>query len=92
MSLVRRCFPLLAATAAIFLAAAPVPARAQKGGAPVWTARPTPADEVPLPAREFRAAWVATVYNLDLPSKPGLSAEAQKAELAGCWMLRSLCG
>ncbi len=31
--------------------------------------------------REFRGAWVATVYNLDWPSKPGLSAAAQKAEL-----------
>ncbi len=38
-----------------------------------------------LPARaaepEFRGAWVATVYNLDWPSKPGLSAETQKAQL-----------
>lgn len=32
-------------------------------------------------AQEFRGAWVASVYNLDWPSKPGLSAEAQKAEL-----------
>ena len=31
--------------------------------------------------REFRGAWVATVYNLDWPSKPGLPAAAQKAEL-----------
>ena len=31
--------------------------------------------------REFRGAWVATVYNLDWPSKPGLSAETQKAQL-----------
>ncbi len=30
---------------------------------------------------EFRGAWVATVYNLDWPSKPGLSAAAQKAQL-----------
>lgn len=37
--------------------------------------------EVPEPAREFRGAWVATVFNLDWPSKPGLSADAQKAEL-----------
>ena len=32
-------------------------------------------------AQEFRAAWVATVYNLDWPSKSGLPAEAQKAQL-----------
>nr|MBA3544661.1 family 10 glycosylhydrolase [Chthoniobacterales bacterium] len=31
--------------------------------------------------REFRGAWVATVWNLDWPSQPGLSAEAQKAQL-----------
>ena len=31
--------------------------------------------------REFRGAWVATVYNLDWPSKPGLSAAQQQAEL-----------
>ncbi len=35
---------------------------------------------VPLPKRELRAAWVATVSNIDWPSKPGLSTDAQKAE------------
>ncbi len=34
-----------------------------------------------MPKREFRAAWVATVSNIDWPSKPGLSTEAQKAEV-----------
>ena len=33
------------------------------------------------PEKEFRGAWVATVYNLDWPSKPGLPAETQKAQL-----------
>jgi uncharacterized lipoprotein YddW (UPF0748 family) len=33
-----------------------------------------------LPKREFRAAWVATVSNIDWPSKPGLPVETQKAE------------
>jgi uncharacterized lipoprotein YddW (UPF0748 family) len=32
-------------------------------------------------AKEFRGAWVSTVYNLDWPSKAGLSATAQQAEL-----------
>lgn len=32
-------------------------------------------------ATEFRGAWVASVFNLDWPSKTGLSALAQKAEL-----------
>ncbi len=31
--------------------------------------------------REFRGAWVATVWNSDWPSKPGLAVEQQKAEL-----------
>jgi uncharacterized lipoprotein YddW (UPF0748 family) len=36
---------------------------------------------VPPPApREFRAAWVATVANIDWPSKPGLPVDQQRAE------------
>lgn len=35
----------------------------------------------PTPAREFRAAWVATVANIDWPSEPGLSTAEQQAEL-----------
>ncbi|HEY1768988.1 MAG TPA: family 10 glycosylhydrolase [Chthoniobacterales bacterium] len=31
--------------------------------------------------REFRGAWVATVYNLDWPSRPGLPTETQEAQL-----------
>jgi len=31
--------------------------------------------------REFRAAWIATVYNIDWPSKKGLSEAQQKAEV-----------
>ena len=32
------------------------------------------------PKREFRAAWVATVDNIDWPSKKGLSSEKQQQE------------
>jgi uncharacterized lipoprotein YddW (UPF0748 family) len=35
----------------------------------------------PLPQREFRGVWIATVGNIDWPSKPGLPVEQQKAEL-----------
>jgi uncharacterized lipoprotein YddW (UPF0748 family) len=35
----------------------------------------------PEPAREFRAAWVATVANIDWPSRKALSTQEQKAEL-----------
>lgn len=37
-------------------------------------------DLPPVP-REFRAAWVATVDNIDWPSRPGLAAARQKAEM-----------
>ena len=35
----------------------------------------------PPPARELRGAWIATVANIDWPSKPGLPVAQQKAEL-----------
>lgn len=35
----------------------------------------------PEPMREFRGAWIATVANIDWPSKPGLPVAQQKAEL-----------
>jgi uncharacterized lipoprotein YddW (UPF0748 family) len=35
----------------------------------------------PKPQREFRGVWVATVKNIDWPTKPGLSTAEQKAEL-----------
>jgi uncharacterized lipoprotein YddW (UPF0748 family) len=41
------------------------------------SAIPTP----PAPEREFRAMWIATVDNIDWPSRPGLTTEQQKAEL-----------
>ncbi len=34
-----------------------------------------------LPAKEFRGAWIASVHNLDWPSRPGLSVAQQKREL-----------
>jgi uncharacterized lipoprotein YddW (UPF0748 family) len=39
-------------------------------------------DTAPPPVpREFRAAWVASVGNIDWPSRPGLSTAQQQAEL-----------
>jgi len=38
------------------------------------------AQSPPAVAREFRAVWVATVVNIDWPSRPGLSTEAQQQE------------
>lgn len=36
--------------------------------------------EIPKAQREFRAAWVASVANINWPSKPGLTTEEQKQE------------
>ncbi|NOS71454.1 MAG: family 10 glycosylhydrolase [Verrucomicrobia bacterium] len=48
------------------------------------TAAPKPVSTLPQPPaiqREFRGVWVATVGNIDWPSKPGLPVPEQKAEL-----------
>ena len=46
------------------------------------TPTPAPAGTVRVShRREFRACWLACVWNSDFPSKPGLSADQQKAEL-----------
>lgn len=43
---------------------------------------PLPAAEMPPPApREFRGAWVASVANIDWPSRPALPTEQQQAEM-----------
>lgn len=38
---------------------------------------------VSAPKREFRGVWVATVNNIDWPSKPGLTTDQQQQELIG---------
>ncbi len=46
--------------------------------------KPPPAaavDEPPPAPREFRGVWVATVANIDWPSKPGLPVAQQRAEM-----------
>lgn len=35
---------------------------------------------LPDPPREFRGVWVATVANIDWPTKPGLGSDEQKSE------------
>jgi len=37
-------------------------------------------DQISSPIREMRGVWVATVANIDWPSRPGLSVEEQKNE------------
>lgn len=46
----------------------------------VFAYRPSSEKTPPFP-REFRAAWIACIYNIDWPSKPGLSANTQKQQL-----------
>jgi uncharacterized lipoprotein YddW (UPF0748 family) len=46
------------------------------------TTPPRPvAGEPPAVPREFRGVWVATVNNIDWPSRPGLPAAQQRAEI-----------
>lgn len=58
-------------------AAAPSP---QPSPQPAPQPTPDPLDTPPPPPREFRAAWVATVANIDWPSRPGLPADTLRAE------------
>lgn len=44
------------------------------------------------PKREFRGVWVATVTNIDWPSRPGLTADQQKQELIGILELHKANG
>lgn len=44
-------------------------------------ARPGPVGRRDVVRRELRGMWVATIANTDWPSKAGLSADAQRAEL-----------
>ena len=63
---------LFCAAAGFFLAAR-LPAAEETNSAAKISAPP--------PARELRGAWIATVANIDWPSKPGLPVAQQKAEL-----------
>jgi len=65
---------LVAASAAIALTPV-VPAAAAP--APTAQCAPDPA----TPKQQLRAEWIASVANIDWPSKQGLPAETQKAEL-----------
>ncbi|MDF1826579.1 MAG: family 10 glycosylhydrolase [Verrucomicrobiales bacterium] len=48
--------------------------------------------KVPDPKREFRAAWIATVHNIDWPSTYTLSPAQQRAELIGLLDLAAATG
>ncbi len=59
----------------------PGPAPATPAAPPAQSAaQPVTLPQAPAAPREFRAAWVSTVSNIDWPSRSGLSSEKQKAE------------
>lgn len=45
-----------------------------------WSQNSSSLPPLPEPVREFRGVWVATVANIDWPTKPGLSVQEQKTE------------
>ena len=73
--------PLLAACATPPAPAPVSPGEAALAPTPLAPAASAAAALAPPPPREWRAAWIATVANIDWPSKPGLSAEQQQAEI-----------
>ena len=79
--------PRRVALAACFAAASAVahadPEPSAENPAPVVRAAGGENEGTEAPARpgEFRAAWVATVANIDWPSEPGLAVRRQKEEL-----------
>ncbi|WP_020577667.1 glycoside hydrolase family 10 protein [Actinopolymorpha alba] len=78
--LARLGFVIAAAILAANIAVAPSQASGDLtvGGASVPTSCPAP--DPATPKRQFRASWIASVANIDWPSRPGLTVEEQKVE------------
>lgn len=75
---------LLAVFAAVGLAVVFQTGCSQRHAEPELQGRPgvlASTRAAPMPPREFRAVWIATVGNIDWPSRPGLSTEQQQSEL-----------
>lgn len=73
-----RCFLALCL---LLLIARPLTAQTTGPGVTPPTAPPNATPAPPPPMREFRGVWVATVANIDWPSRPGLTTEQQQAEM-----------
>ncbi len=71
----------LACVLALTLVAACAPPPPPTAPEPVVTPPVMLPSAPPEIRREFRGVWVATVGNMDWPSRPGLSVDAMKAEL-----------
>jgi len=72
---------VIAAAAALASGFLTTPATAEP--APQGNSSCTP--DAATPKRQFRATWLASVVNIDWPSRTGLSAAQQQAELVG-WL------
>lgn len=65
----------------LFLNALSLQAQYPEMYSPASAARPSGPGTIPAaPVAEMRGAWIATVANIDWPSRPGLSAERQRVE------------
>ncbi len=73
--------PLRRLALPVALASLALPSASACGQAPPVMARTVVDSAPPAVPREFRAAWVASVSNIDWPSKPGLTTAQQQAEL-----------
>ncbi|MFN3653351.1 MAG: glycoside hydrolase family 10 protein [Armatimonadota bacterium] len=73
----------LSAPALLFTTVAPSAFSADSAPTPPAEVKPaaTPLPAVPAPEREMRGVWVATVDNIDWPSRRGLPAAEQQREL-----------
>jgi len=76
-SLPFRVFRVFRGVTSFLTALAAIAAALTSHAADLKTTKTTP----PAPMREFRAAWVATVGNIDWPSRKTLTTQEQKAEL-----------
>ena len=71
---------LLAATTALLAAGLVAPVAST---APATAGTPTCVTDPAAPKRQYRADWIASVVNIDWPSRPGLTPEQQRQELEG---------
>ena len=79
-----RLFParaLLALGLALGACARPTAAPAPAPLPSVAPSAAVTAGALPAVQREFRGVWVASVSNIDWPSRPGMSPDSQRAEL-----------
>jgi len=82
---VRRAVVVLGMTAGLACGLLTAPANAEPVPETQTSQAQRCAPDPATPKRQFRASWVASVVNIDWPSRTGLSAAQQQAELVG-WL------